>query len=167
VEQELLTLPENPSSPPVSSGVRVTRSLVLYVCFVDRCLSFCIFSFGHCFVCPSIYGFWLLLWYLQTLLTPLSAIFRAWRGGHFYWYRKLKKPTHWSLPIIGTLDCMECTPTKVRIDFNISCNNVLSISCFLVECNSQISKEINDLFEYKLYLHAHLVTFYQEKMPKG
>jgi hypothetical protein len=25
------------------SGVRVTRSLVLYVCFVDRCLSFCTF----------------------------------------------------------------------------------------------------------------------------
>ena len=29
-------------SLPVFSGVRVTRSLVLYVCFVDRCLSFCI-----------------------------------------------------------------------------------------------------------------------------
>jgi hypothetical protein len=40
VEQELLTLPEHMSSPPVFSGVRVTRSLVLYVCFVDRCLSF-------------------------------------------------------------------------------------------------------------------------------
>jgi hypothetical protein len=31
------------SSPPVFSGVRVTRSLVLYVCFVDRGLSFCPF----------------------------------------------------------------------------------------------------------------------------
>jgi hypothetical protein len=40
VEQELLTLPEHLSSPPVFSGVRVTRSLVLCVCFVDRCLSF-------------------------------------------------------------------------------------------------------------------------------
>jgi hypothetical protein len=47
VEQELLTLPEHLSSPPVFSGVRVTRSLVLYVCFVDRCLSFCTFSFGQ------------------------------------------------------------------------------------------------------------------------
>ena len=28
------------SSPPVFSGVRVTRALVFYVCFVDRCLSF-------------------------------------------------------------------------------------------------------------------------------
>ena len=39
------------------SAVRVTRSSVLYVCFVDRCLSFCLFSFGHCDVCSSIYGF--------------------------------------------------------------------------------------------------------------
>jgi hypothetical protein len=69
VEQELLTLPEHMNSSPVFSGVRVTRSLVLYVCFIDRCLSFCTFSFGHCVVCSSsIYGFWLPLWYLQTLL---------------------------------------------------------------------------------------------------
>ena len=60
VEQELLTIPEHLSSPSVFSGVRVTRSLVLYVCFVDRCLSFGTFSFGHCVVCSSsIYGFWL------------------------------------------------------------------------------------------------------------
>ena len=69
VEQELLTLPEHLSSLPVFSGVHVTRYLVLYVCFVDRCLSFCTFSFDHCVVCSSlIYGFWLPLWYLQTLL---------------------------------------------------------------------------------------------------
>jgi hypothetical protein len=48
VEQELFTLPEHLSSPPVFSGVRITRSLVLCVFFVDRCLSFCTFSFGHC-----------------------------------------------------------------------------------------------------------------------
>jgi hypothetical protein len=69
VEQELLTLPEHLSSPLVFSEVRVTRSLVLYVCFVDHCLSVCTFSFGHCVVCSSsIYGFWLPLWYLQALL---------------------------------------------------------------------------------------------------
>jgi hypothetical protein len=45
VEQKLLIIPEHPSSPPVFSGVRVTQSLVLYVCFVDRCLSICTFSF--------------------------------------------------------------------------------------------------------------------------
>jgi hypothetical protein len=64
VEQELLTLSEHLSSPPGFSGVPVTRSAVLYVCFVDRCLSFCTFSFGHYVVCSSsIYGFWLPLWY--------------------------------------------------------------------------------------------------------
>ena len=46
----LLTLPEHLSSPPVFSRVRVTKSFVLYVCFIDRCLSFCTFSFGHCVV---------------------------------------------------------------------------------------------------------------------
>ena len=54
---------------PGFSGVRVTRSFVLCICFVDRCLSFCTFSFGNCFVCSSsIYGFWLPLWYLQILV---------------------------------------------------------------------------------------------------
>jgi hypothetical protein len=49
--QELLTLLEHMSSPPFFSGVRVTRSLVLCVCFVDLCLFFffwplcCLFFF--------------------------------------------------------------------------------------------------------------------------
>jgi hypothetical protein len=68
LEQEQPTLPEHLSSPPGFSGVRITRSLVLCVCFVDRCLSFCTF-FGHYVFCSfSIYGFWLPLWYLETLL---------------------------------------------------------------------------------------------------
>jgi hypothetical protein len=68
-DQELLTLPVHLSSLPVFSEVRVTRSLVVCVCFVDRCLSFCTFSFAHFVVCSSsIYGFWLPLWYLHTLL---------------------------------------------------------------------------------------------------
>ena len=53
-----MSYPEHLSSPSVFNGVRVTGSLVLCVCFVDRCLSFCPFSFGHCVVCSSsIYGF--------------------------------------------------------------------------------------------------------------
>jgi len=57
-EQELLTLPEHLSSSPGFSGIRVTRSFVLYVCFVDRWLSFCTLYFGHCVVySSSIYGF--------------------------------------------------------------------------------------------------------------
>jgi len=44
---------------PFFNLIRVTRSLALCVCFVDRFLSFCSFTFGHCVVCVfSIFGFW-------------------------------------------------------------------------------------------------------------
>jgi hypothetical protein len=56
---------EHPSSSPVFSGVRVTRSLVLCVCFVDRCLSFRIFFF----------------WSLCCLITPL-VIFQSGQPSH-------------------------------------------------------------------------------------
>ena len=74
MEQELI-------SAPIFSGVRVTRSLVLCVCLVDR--FFILFSFGHCVVCStSIYGLWLHLWYLRSLLSKticviLSSVCRA------------------------------------------------------------------------------------------
>ena len=49
-----------PECSPHFSGVRDTRSLVLYVCFVDRCLSFwplcCLFFFD-----------------IQILITPLVS----------------------------------------------------------------------------------------------
>ena len=48
MEQELSTVQEHMSSPSMLSGVRVTRSLVICVCFVDRCLYFwplcCLFT---------------------------------------------------------------------------------------------------------------------------
>jgi hypothetical protein len=46
-----------PEFTPGFSGVRVTLSVVLCVCFADRCLYFRPFTFGHCVICPSIYGF--------------------------------------------------------------------------------------------------------------
>jgi hypothetical protein len=67
MKQELLTLPEHPSSPSVFSVVRCALCCILR-CFTDRCLCFCPFSSGHCVVCPSIFGFWLPLWYYQTIL---------------------------------------------------------------------------------------------------
>ena len=45
VEQTLLTVSEHLGSSPFFSRVRGTRSVVLYVCFIYRCLSFCTFSF--------------------------------------------------------------------------------------------------------------------------
>jgi hypothetical protein len=75
MEQELLILPKHLRSPPVFSGVCVTRSIVFCVCFIDRCLSFCTFSWGHCIVCSSsIYRFWLPLWYLVAIV--LSVLLR-------------------------------------------------------------------------------------------
>ena len=69
------------SSPPGFSGIRVTRSLVLCVYFVDRCLSFCTFSFGHCVVCSSIYGFWLPLFGI----IKLSLTYIRWEQATIWW----------------------------------------------------------------------------------
>jgi hypothetical protein len=65
VEQELLIIPEHMSAPQVFSGVRVTRSLVLCVCFVDRCLSFCTFSFSP-LCCLFVFD-------IRILITPLVS----------------------------------------------------------------------------------------------
>jgi hypothetical protein len=94
-----------PEFTPVFRGVCVTRSLVLCVCFVDRCLSFCTFSFGHCVVCSSsIHGFWLPLWYLQTLLN-LFMCWVAWNVSHWmlcdkqsnkiYLFTRITYPSKW------------------------------------------------------------------------
>ena len=73
------------------SGVRVARSLGFCVVFCRSfsvvflwplyCLSFDLLiliapmvSIGHCVVCPSIYGFWLPLWYLLAIV--LSVLLR-------------------------------------------------------------------------------------------
>jgi hypothetical protein len=46
-------------------------SIFSFMCMFCRSLFVLLsfFFFGHCVVCPSFYGFWLPLWYLQTLLT--------------------------------------------------------------------------------------------------
>ena len=75
------------SSNPSFYRLLVTRSLVLYVCFIDHCLSFCAFTFGHCVVCSSsIYGFWLTLWYLQTLLIDVTKTNFNWRVDEYSQY---------------------------------------------------------------------------------
>jgi hypothetical protein len=83
VEQELSTILVQTCSLPLSrdrvapvfSGVRVTRSVILCVCFVDRCLSFWPLSSGHCAVCSSSsYGFRLPHWNLEILLRFLWRI---------------------------------------------------------------------------------------------
>ena len=68
----------NSGAPELTPGfqwVRVTRSLVLYVCFVDSCLSFRLFSFVP-LCCLFFFDIRILitsLWYLQTLLNLLNT----------------------------------------------------------------------------------------------
>jgi len=68
---------EHLRSPSALSEVRVTRSLVLCVMFYRSLFVFLSFSFVHCVVCPSIYGFWLppfvssnLSYYLLSQASP-------------------------------------------------------------------------------------------------
>ena len=117
-------------SPPVFSGVRVTRFLVLYVSFVDRCTSFCTLSFGHCIVCSSsIYGFWLSLCYLQTLLsiTIFWVIYENWI---------------WQFPLAKNVD-ISTGKRKIKQDkktfsyswifrFSLWLFQVFTLSCFRV-----------------------------------
>ena len=65
VEQELPTLSEHLRCSSVFSWVRFTRSLVLCVCFVDRCFSFGIFFFWS--LCC------LFFFDLRILITPLVS----------------------------------------------------------------------------------------------
>jgi hypothetical protein len=51
------------------------------------CLSFDVWilitplvSFGHCVVCPSMYGFWLPLWYLLAIVYKIRRAWRYQRG---------------------------------------------------------------------------------------
>ena len=65
VEQELLILPDHPSSPQVFSGVRVTRSLVLYVMFC-RSLFVLLYFFFWPLCCLSFSD-------LRILIAPLES----------------------------------------------------------------------------------------------
>ena len=67
LSQKFLFIVQTPprSSPPVLSGVLVNRSLVLYVCFVNPCLSCCPFFFWS-LLCLSFFDLWI-------LITPLVS----------------------------------------------------------------------------------------------
>jgi len=65
LEQELLTLPGLLSPSPVCSGVRVTRSLVLCVCFRSLFVLLSFFFLPLC--CLSVFD-------LRILITPLISL---------------------------------------------------------------------------------------------
>ena len=65
VEQELLPFRRTWVHPRFLVGFVLLD--LLCVCFVDRCLSFCTFSFGHCVVCSSS------IYRVRILITPLAS----------------------------------------------------------------------------------------------
>ena len=109
VEQQSPTLPEHLNLPPDFSEVRGTRTLVLYVCFVDRCSTFWTFSFGHC----------LLFFDIRILISPLvssnsssvivyNSLFRKSRRG-------ICSVARWrSMPIASSTCNAICTQKRYR-----------------------------------------------------
>jgi hypothetical protein len=87
VEQELILDRNHLSSPPVFSGVHITRSLVLYVCFLDRWLSFSYFFFW-----PLYFLFFFDIWILITpLVFKLFLILQYWQSYHIFCIYKVVK----------------------------------------------------------------------------
>ena len=107
----------------VFSWVRVNRSLALCLCFVDRCLSFCTFSFGHCVVCPSsMYGCWKPSWYLQTILIPPINHKSLPFQNVFWWKQSLTKLSNSVLNGCGILTDV-WSEIRVKHSSELNCNN--------------------------------------------
>jgi hypothetical protein len=69
VGQELIILREHLSS---FHGFQWRSCCLSFSCLCRTCIVANCLSFGHCLVYPSIYGFWLPLWYLQTFLSMVQ-----------------------------------------------------------------------------------------------
>ena len=69
----------------------------------------CPFSFGHCVVCPLLYGYWLNLWYLQIFLVTLNVFERwTWHLCLFVW---------WCLtPLSTILNTIKQTHTQIVLE---------------------------------------------------
>ena len=64
-------------------------------------MSLCPFYFGHCVVCPSIYGFWLPRWYLQTFFLQYVLSYCAIFFARFIVIQRL-------MIIAGTIYLLRC-----------------------------------------------------------
>jgi hypothetical protein len=112
----------------------VTRSLVLCVCFVDHCLSFCNFFFWPlCFCYYSIYGFWL----LQTLLSGDEIK----KKGHpnFATFNNISAISRWSVLLVEeTRVPVENHRSVASYWQSLSHNVVWSTSCHERGWNTQL-----------------------------
>ena len=131
VEQDLLTLPEHLGSPPVFSGVRVTQSLVLCVCYV---YVFCPFVLFLLAIVLSV-----LLWYMDSDYPfGISKLF-----------------LHFKLMICA---CMVSIPwskyTSVIHSLYYHCNHCIYINCKRIDQSTECMKlpKFNLIFIIK-FLH--------------
>ena len=141
----------------------------MYVLY--RCLSFCTFSFGHCVVCSLIYGFWLSLWYLQTLLTRCQWIFSLIRREVLTLREHLGSPSRFGGVSVSHLFSFLCWAVFFVLGFSSSCVlclvwQVLSVSLdcpFLIDPSvfSNVYKWYNNIVVSVL-----LINYYLRKKPK-
>jgi hypothetical protein len=87
----VLPIPVHLSSPPVFSGVRVTRSLVLWVCFVDRCLSF----FSWPLRCLFFFELRILITPLVSSCNKMSLYYFPVTNSEYFWYIKFGTEHKW------------------------------------------------------------------------
>jgi len=116
--QNIITIKEILSLPPDFSGVRVTRSLVLWIIICP----FVLFSFGHCVVCSSsIYGFWLPRWYLRTLLRYRKTVHvprpRTTRYGK---KKRFNQTMQGVFQLLGSSKCLSLPGISLKIVINCS-----------------------------------------------
>ena len=116
--QELPALPEQLSSPPAFSGIRVTRSLVLCVCFVDRGLSFFLWSL----CCLSFFDLRILI----TLLVSSNSSYAIVKCISFKFthvFNGLRVFSFCSvLMIIDLYHCLSFLPLSVYFDLQLRIN---------------------------------------------
>jgi hypothetical protein len=118
VEQELFTLPEHLGSHAGFSGVRVTQSLVLYACFVDRCLSL-LYFFIWPLCCLSFFD-------IRILIVPLVSSSSSYAC--LYIYNKIELYSFHNIvlkqcTIFSTLSVLN----KKKMAGNLTTYNIFSI----------------------------------------
>ena len=121
VEQELLTCPEHLRLPPVCCGVRVTRSLVFCVCFIDHCLSFFLFLL--------VIVLTVLLWFTSSNYPNCSYKMWKWRS----WIALAQNIKHWTFKLFLNFsdDCVE----KVYFNWYLNDKERNSYDTFITSLN--------------------------------
>jgi len=114
------------SHPPYNWSRHDITDILFNVILSDHNLFLCLFSFGHCSLCPVIYGFWLPLWYLQTyektydlwLLTERNVPFKSYVESLIFFLHNFifKLVLNETWPSETADFCQECCVYRLNID---------------------------------------------------